>query len=99
VAQLAWILLPPFAAGVFAIALVWLRSGQEHAADADANAGAGKPPAPPPRAGWLGRAAAAQLPPARFWVWWCGGLSGADAAVVAVWLTVNAVWLAAILKR
>ncbi|GBF98331.1 ferric reductase [Raphidocelis subcapitata] len=86
--QAAWLLAPPALAGAAAIALLWLQS-----------AAGGEAAAAPPRLGLLGRAAAAQLPPARFWAGWCGGLSGADAAVVAFGLAFNGLWAAAILGR
>jgi hypothetical protein len=92
--QAAWLLLPPAAAGAAAVLYVYAR-----AAAAAAAAAGGAPARRAPRLGWLGRAASAQLPPARLWAWWCGGLSGADAALVGGWLLVNGLWLGAILKR
>lgn len=93
--QIAWLLLPPALIGAFAIPLLYLSAR----ADRGAAHGGGAEKPPPRREGRLRRALRAQLPPARFWAWWCGGISGADAAVVALWLAVNAIWLAAILKR
>jgi hypothetical protein len=39
------------------------------------------------------------LPPKQFWSWWCGGLTYKDAAAVAIWLGINAMWMAFILRR
>ena len=39
------------------------------------------------------------LPPKQFWSWWCGGLTIKDAALVAAWLGINAMWMALILHR
>jgi hypothetical protein len=103
--QAGWLLLPPAAAGALAILYLYLRASAEAGHGGGRAAGdAGAPGSParaPPRRrlGLLGRAAAAQLPPARLWTWWCGGISGADAAVVAGWLLVNGLWLGSILKR
>lgn len=92
--QFAWMLLPPAIAGLLAIALVWLEE-----TDFKKGCKAGKQPQKPARAGWLERAAQAQLPPARFWSWWCGGLSMVDVGLVAVWMVINAVWLYKVLTK
>ncbi len=92
--QLAWVALPPAAGGLLAILAVALTAVAVKDQHGEAEKGGGG------RArGWLRRAANTQLPPARFWVWWCGGMSGADAALVALWLAVNGIWLSAILTR
>ncbi|KAL4432588.1 hypothetical protein ABPG77_000525 [Micractinium sp. CCAP 211/92] len=40
---------------------------------------------------WFGRALAWQVPPRRFFTWWCGGMSVADSLVVA-WLLAYNLW-------
>ncbi|WIA44569.1 hypothetical protein OEZ86_007294 [Tetradesmus obliquus] len=39
------------------------------------------------------------MPPRRFWLWWCGGLSLADALVVAAWAAINVAWMFAMMDR
>ena len=34
-----------------------------------------------------------QLPPRRFWFWWCDGFQVYDALVVAVWIAVNVLYV------
>lgn len=34
-----------------------------------------------------------QLPPYRFWVWWCGGLDVKDLFLVLLWVTYNFYWV------
>lgn len=113
--SLLWLLGPPAAAGLIAVAaLALVGSGGggegEHGDDGSGSgsSGAKRRSSHVTVAGgggggrlrrWLARAASAQLPPVRFWAWWCGGLSGADAAAAALWLLVNGLWLGAILKR
>ncbi len=39
------------------------------------------------------RLGATQLPPYRFWHWWCDGLSVCDAMLVATWLGLAVIYL------
>ena len=34
-----------------------------------------------------------QLPPRRFWFWWCDGFQVYDALVVALWLAINVIYV------
>ena len=34
-----------------------------------------------------------QLPPQRFWFWWCDGLQVYDAIIVLVWLALNVLYV------
>jgi hypothetical protein len=51
------------------------------------------------RRGPFGRLSTRLLPPQRFWLWWCGGLSVSDALAVAFWAAFNAAWAVAVLTR